>query len=285
MKHKNFAVFILTHGRADNVITLKTLNRLGYTGEIYYIVDDTDKQLDKYIENFGEDRVLVFNKIESMKNFDTMDNFGPMKSIVYARNQVHIEAESLGLDYALQLDDDYTSFMFRFPNEKRTKLLHTECQDLDAAFDAMIDFLIDSNADTVAFAQGGDFIGGIDGMWDDGIKRKAMNSFFTRMDRPFKFVGNINEDVNTYTSLGHKGHLIMTVTNMMLNQKQTQSNKGGMTGLYLEGGTYLKSFYTVMIHPSAVKISLMGEKHKRLHHNIDWNSTAPKIINEKYKKV
>ena len=164
MKHKNFAVFILTHGRADNVITLKTLNRLGYTGEIYYIVDDTDKQLDKYIENFGEDRVLVFNKIESMKNFDTMDNFGPMKSIVYARNQVHIEAESLGLDYALQLDDDYTSFMFRFPNEKRTKLLHTECQDLDAAFDAMIDFLIDSNADTVAFAQGGDFIGGIDGM-------------------------------------------------------------------------------------------------------------------------
>lgn len=283
MNHKNFAVFILTHGRADNIITLKTLERLGYTGEIYFIVDDMDKQLDKYIENFG-DKVLVFNKIEAMSRFDTMDNFGVMKSIVYARNQVQIEAEALGLDFALQLDDDYTSFMFRYPNKEGDKLAHTECTDLDAAFDAMIDFLVESDADTVAFAQGGDFIGGIDGMWNDGIKRKAMNSFFTRMDRPFQFVGNINEDVNTYTSLGHKGKLFMTVTNMMLNQKQTQQNAGGMSGLYLESGTYLKSFYTVMIHPSAVKIGMMGDKHKRLHHSIDWNSTAPKIINQKYRK-
>lgn len=283
MKHKNFAVFILTHGRADNIITLKTLNRLRYTGDIYYIVDNMDKQLDKYIENFG-DNVLVFDKIEAMRNFDTMDNFGVMKSIVYARNQVQIEAEALGLDYALQLDDDYSSFMFRYPSKDGKKLLHSECKDLDKAFDIMIDFLIESDADTVAFAQGGDFIGGIDGMWDDGIKRKAMNSFFTRMDRPFKFVGNINEDVNTYVSLGHKGKLFMTVTNMMLNQKQTQQNAGGMSGLYLESGTYLKSFYTVMIHPSGVKIGMMGDKHKRLHHSINWNNTTPKIINEKYRK-
>ena len=28
----NFAVFILTHGRASNVVTLKTLKRQGYSG-------------------------------------------------------------------------------------------------------------------------------------------------------------------------------------------------------------------------------------------------------------
>ena len=31
----NFAVFILTHGRPDNVKTLQTLKKCGYTGAIY----------------------------------------------------------------------------------------------------------------------------------------------------------------------------------------------------------------------------------------------------------
>lgn len=30
MKTKNFAVFILSHGRADNVITIKTLRSINY---------------------------------------------------------------------------------------------------------------------------------------------------------------------------------------------------------------------------------------------------------------
>ena len=47
MIDEDFAVFILTHGRADNVKTYKTLKRFGYTGTIYIICSDDDKQLDK----------------------------------------------------------------------------------------------------------------------------------------------------------------------------------------------------------------------------------------------
>ena len=36
----NFAVFILTNGRANNVITYKVLRKQGYTGKIYLMVDD-----------------------------------------------------------------------------------------------------------------------------------------------------------------------------------------------------------------------------------------------------
>ena len=39
MKTKNFAVFILSHGRANNVITIKTLRDVGYTGKIYIIIN------------------------------------------------------------------------------------------------------------------------------------------------------------------------------------------------------------------------------------------------------
>lgn len=57
-----------------------------------------------------------------------------------------------------------------------------------------------------------------------------------------------------------------------------------MTDVYLDSGTFLKSFYSVIFSPQAVKIATMGAKHKRLHHKIDWNACAPKILNEKWRK-
>ena len=110
-----------------------------------------------------------------------------------------------------------------------------------------------------------------------------MNSFFCSTDRPFKFVGRINEDVNTYVQNGTIGDLFFTIPILSLTQKITQSNKGGLE-IYLDKGTYIKSFYSVMFTPSAVKIALMGDKHIRLHHRVTWNNAVPKIIDEQYKK-
>ena len=51
MENKEFAVFILTHGRPDNVKTLATLKKCGYTGKIYFIVDNEDKTIDNEFYN------------------------------------------------------------------------------------------------------------------------------------------------------------------------------------------------------------------------------------------
>ena len=111
-----------------------------------------------------------------------------------------------------------------------------------------------------------------------------MNFFICSTDRPFNFIGRINEDVNTYVSLGSKGDLFQTICDLRLEQLDTQSNTGGLTEFYLDGGTYVKSFYTVMFAPSCTRINLMGNKHKRLHHRISWNNAIPVILDEKYKK-
>lgn len=58
-----------------------------------------------------------------------------------------------------------------------------------------------------------------------------------------------------------------------------------MTDVYDTSGTYVKSFYTVMMHPSSVCVAEMGDKHMRLHHRIDWETTVPKIIRESYRKA
>ena len=129
-------------------------------------------------------------------------------------------------------------------------------------------------------AQGGDFIGGKDSKnFRKGILRKAMNSFVCDTERPFKFVGRINEDVNTYVTLGSRGDLLFTICNVSLVQTRTQSSKGGMSDVY-EDGTFLKSMYTVMMAPSCVCIKEMGGKNKRIHHHIDWEHAVPKIIRE-----
>lgn len=150
----------------------------------------------------------------------------------------------------------------------------------------MINFLDDTGAITVALSQGGDFIGGKDSkFYHDKVSRKAMNTFFCKVSNPFQFVGRINEDVNTYTSLGNKGKLILTISDASITQVQTQANKGGMTDVYLDSGTYLKTFYTVIFSPSCTKVGMMGDKHKRIHHMIDWDRCVPKILNEKWKKT
>jgi hypothetical protein len=281
--NKTFAAFILTHGRPDNVSTFETLRKCGYTGNIYLIIDNEDQTADQYRLRYGDENVLMFDKKAISKTFDLADTSSNLQTIVCARNASFQIAKDLGLKHFMQLDDDYNSFQYRYPSDNKLKVIETKC--LDAVIQAMIKFLDDSGASTVAMAQGGDFIGGLEGATiNKPLLRKAMNSFLFKTDNPITFVGRINEDVNTYVLEGSRGKLYFTTTAIMLTQDQTQKNKGGMTETYLESGTYLKSFYTVIMHPSSVTARTMGTNNKRLHHHIKWNNTTPKIINQQHRK-
>lgn len=278
-----FAALIMSHGRADRVDTVKSLKRGGYTGDWYIVIDNEDKTADEYYKKFGQDKVIMFDKLAMSQRIDTADLSQDRRAIVYARNACFDIAEGLGLDYFLELDDDYTAFSYRFVQDK--KLKGKACKQLNRLFDCMIEFMEVTGALTVAFAQGGDFVGGVGTKrLRDELLRKAMNTFFCKTSNRFEFSGRVNEDVNTYTMLGSRGQLIFTTIKAAINQKTTQQNTGGMTEMYLDSGTYVKSFYTVIFMPSAVKIGVMQSKHKRMHHMVDWNRCVPKIINEKYKK-
>lgn len=93
----------------------------------------------------------------------------------------------------------------------------------------------------------------------------------------------MNEDVTTYVNLGSKGDLFLTFTNLQLDQKDTQNEKKGLTEMYKDNGTYVKSFFSVMYNPSNVKVSLMNSNNPRIHHSVKWINTTPMIINEKHK--
>jgi len=271
----DFAVFILTHGRPDNVITYKTLQKCGYTGKLFFIVDNEDKTVDQYKRNFGEDKVIIFDKKAEADKCDEGNNFDERRTITMARNACFVIAESLGITHFLELDDDYYYFGYRF------EIGAKKCKSINGAFACILDFYNKTNVTTIALSQGGDHIGGFSGV---KLKRKAMNSFFCSTLRPFRFIGAMNEDVNTYTTRGSRGDLFLTFTGMQLDQKDTQSQGSGITDMYLRYGTYCKGFTTVMMQPSSVKVAMMQSISPRLHHAINWKTTVPQIIRETHKK-
>lgn len=289
MNERNSAVIILTHQRADNCITVPTLRKCGYTGRIFLVIDNLDNQRVQYMENFGSENVIVFDKQEVAKRVDTLDNFKKMKAVVYARNEVFNIAKQLKLTHFVMLDDDYSSFNWRY--EKDGKLVYNYVKQLDKVFDSYFDFLDRTTTKSICMYQMGDLIGGKGNpiISKKLIKRKIMNVFFCRTDRPFSFYGSINEDVNCYVLNGSRGDIYFSYGSAFVNQATTQKNSGGLTDIYLDLGTYVKSFYSVIVMPSAVKISTIGGcgggvRHLRIHHNISWNHCVPKIISEDLKK-
>lgn len=283
----DFCVFILSYKRHDNVITYKTLKKSGYTGKIYIVTDNTDDTVDKYREIYG-DQVLTFDKQEWADKTDDGDNTGKLNTVLYARNACFALAEQVGCRYFIVLDDDYNSFLVRFDSDGNP--VKTQCTNkMDALLLSLLEFYKTTPSLSVTMAQGGDFIGG---GYAPGncvrLRRKAMNSFICSTDRPFTFFSRMNDDVSTYVTRSRRGELFFTAMQAMLTQKQTQANAGGLTEMYLNSGTYVKSFYTVMYAPSCCKVGAMCDnrsKNYRFHHILNWNRIAPKILREEHKKA
>jgi hypothetical protein len=272
----NFVVFIITHGRPDKILTLNSLKKCAYSGDWYLILDNEDATIHKYQKKYGEHKVIVFDKKAMADLVDEGNNFDNRRTTTHARNACFNIAKKLNKEYFLVLDDDYTGFSFRYERGPYIK-------NINKVFDTFIEFMKNiPNCLSIAFSQGGDHIGGFAGT---KLKRKAMNSFFCSVNRPYQFLGQLNEDVNAYVTIGSRGGLFFTFTSVQLNQAATQKTSGGMTDAYLQYGTFCKSFTTVMMMPSSVKVSMMVTTNQRLHHSISWVNTVPMIIPERYKKI
>lgn len=280
----DFCIFILSHDRAGNIDTINSLERYGYSGD-WYIVIHHEEDKREYIEEYGEDKVIFYDHDEVAKELDLADNLARRKTITFSRYACFKIARDLGYTYFMEFDDDYHSFQWRFNK-------HFEYEDISSSFKLdkyikpAIEYLQTAGLDTICMAQGGDFIGGSEGGFGQKVqtKRKAMNTFLCRSDKPFKFIGTMNEDVNTYVRKQQLGKLFLTVNVASAQQAQTQSNDGGITDLYLDMGTYVKSMYTVMVNPSCTTLNkLRGQTSERIHHRINWKSAVPKILPESAK--
>lgn len=279
----DFCVFILSYDRPKNVPTIDSLERYGYTGD-WYLVVDHEKDRERYTQEYGEGRVEYLEKDDALPELDRGDNFDRRNCNVYARQQMWELADQLGYEYFLVLDDDYTNIQYRFDSnfEYNPEVM----RDLDDYIDASIQFLESADLDVLCMAQGGDFIGGKNASFADRVmtRRKAMNSFLCKTDRPFDYRGTINEDVNTYVRAAQLGEVFLTTNTASIEQETTQQEDGGLTDIYLDVGTYVKSFYTILYAPSCASLMRLHDRaDDRIHHRVSWRNAVPKIVPESTK--
>lgn len=278
----DFCILILSHDRAGDIPTLRTLERQAYDGDWYIVIDHED-DIQPYNEEYGEENVIYFEKDETQPELDRGDNFERKNTILYARYYSFQIARDLGYTYFMQLDDDYTGFEYKF--DENFDYGYNGPADITEFIEEAIRYMDRADLDTIAMAQNGDFIGGSESGFAQSVqcKRKAMNTFISRSDNQFDFRGSINEDVNTYTRAQQYGKVFLTPNIVSMGQEQTQQNDGGLTDLYEAEGTYIKSFYTLLYTPSAVRLQKMGDEHERIHHKVNWRNCVPKIVPESCK--
>ena len=281
MESKDFAVFILSHGRADTISTYKALRDGGYTGRTYVVIDNEDDQEDLYRQKFGDD-IIQFDKRDYLVKTDLGDLDTDRRIGVFARNFIQDEAKRLGYKFHLQLDDDVHGFTYRFAQGKVLRALH--CSHLDEVFSGMVEYMKETPITSLSFALSAYNMGGVDGSIKDGMTRKTMTTFLMRADDVQYFHMRMNDDITTSLINGMRGKLYYSYLPIEVEVDKTQVKAGGMTDIYQKNGTYRKSFYSVMCCPSCVKVSAMGITDYRIHHTISWNNAVPKLISERWCK-
>ena len=102
-KNNDFCIFIISNGRANNVVTWRTLDNKKSKYPRYIILDDIDTQIDDYKKKYGDDKIIVFNKEEIAKTTEHGDNFWNLRTTTHARNACYNIAKDLGYTYFLVL--------------------------------------------------------------------------------------------------------------------------------------------------------------------------------------
>ena len=276
-KNNTFAVFIISHKRAESLLTLKSLYEANYSGDIYIIVDDQDEQLEIYKEKYG-DKVIVFSKQEMYKKTDTVDNFNKLESAVYSRNFCFELAKKLDIEYFLLIDDDIQHFQIRYV--KNGKLKGKRVKDFDKVLELLIELLKIENIACISFGSEGGFIGGASGKFSKGVGRTCCAATILKSKEDITYNGTQNEDFNICVKYSVFGKMFFEIYSTSIMSPKRNSNKGGID-YQKNGNMYRSNFYSVIVAPNCCKIGVKGNDFI-LRKN--WNAFAPKIINERWKK-
>lgn len=277
----NFACMIISHGRPNNIPTVSSLKKSGYSGKIYILIDDEDETIEQYKHNYRN--VIVFNKQYFIDKNDLLFNKSLRKVAVHARNAAEYIAKELDLDYYLLLDDDIVNFHYRYADNK----LHSKkFYNLDFAFDEYIKYMNNANIATIGLAHDGMFLGGNIKMFEQpqhSKNRILANAFIRNMRYEVHWGPDMCEDFITSINENNKSNVWITLPFIGIHCKKQgmkkQKSDGGNSEAYLVDGNYGVAKFAVLSLPNCYKLSP-----NMWYRCLSYDTIVPKIISQKYKK-
>ena len=279
---EDFAVFICTHGRPNKQLTLNTLRNCGYTGKIYLVLDDTDSTIQQYIDIYGTDNILVFDKNYFINTCYKGSSENVYKCILYAKAAVEFIAKDMGLKSFVIADDDIIKFRFRYI--ENNKLCSTPVSNLNGVLDLYIDYLLDSNITTLGFGTVHTYIGGIKGLTAYNLtnRRFTYNFILRNAEKPVTWYSEMNEDSITPVLMGLSGQVWLQLPFVQLDMLPCRAgSSGGMSEVYSSMTEFKQFSYFILHTPSCVSLL---KRYGKYTHAFDRNKTFVKIISDKFKK-
>ena len=279
---KKFAVFILTHGRPHNQLTVKSLQDVGYTGEWYLVVDDQDDTFNEYVKVWGVDRVIVFHKDHFIRHTDVGLQVPVPKFAVFARNAIEHIAKYMGYQTFMMLDDDITKIRIRLPEGNSLKSYKINGQ-FDAIIENSVNYVLDCDIACMGLGFCNLYIGGVENFNKENPRQRlCAEAFIRNTSHPISWRLNMVEDLITSIDAAMSGDVWFQFLPIQCEIKMSEGAvDGGNSDVYRQLGMYRISFMPVIAYPSSNAVRCSKKS---------WASTTspdkciPKILSSRYRK-
>lgn len=282
MKNSLNTIYIISKGR-PHCRTAERLIEMNYPGEWFIVCGDNDETIPQYQETWGNDRILVFNWLEEVKQSDLLDNFGveTMSSgAVPVRNATRKIALNRGELRHWQFDDDYMEF-YRVNCDLKKNHRIINGKEFQYELNKLAFFAYEAKLANIGFCLGHE-------AFPSNAQRKFSKRVFNAHNMPtdqslyVPWRGRMNDDLINAIEVYHKGRFELSVYYMSLVLMPTQKETGGNTDLYELSGTVRKAAYAVLIEPKAAKLEI---RYGRYHHTVSWVDIVPKLIRYTHAKI
>lgn len=285
---EDFAIFICTHGRPNKQLTLNALLECNYTGKYYLVLDDTDNTIQEYIDNYGAENIIIFDKNYYINSVDTSSHSPSYKCILYAKCAVEDIARELNLKCFIIADDDLVTFYLRWA--EGSVLRSSKIYNMDEVLEAVCEFVITNNTTLVGIGHGGIYFEGADVMQNsDTINLCSPYNFIIRNTaNPVKWTSWFGEDDVTTIFYSIRGEKVILLPQMQLVIVPSGSEaEAGMQEVYQQNSRFTLMFYIFMHSPTGVKLTIKTDRKTK---NWRWDilrrqdNVHPRIISSSYKK-
>lgn len=271
-------VFIPSYHRADNLKTVRYLEKIDYDMQhVYVFVDDEADDRERYkavAKQYGF-HLVVFDMTEARKRFDYVHRASvSRRSAGQARNMFQDYAKKKGIEQYVVMDDDTKDFQFRV---KGVWVHNASGETVKKTFDMVAEMMRRYRIGLFGISQTGDFYGG---MYLEMMRRKVMNVTF--YDTRFIYRGErgVQEnDTSQFAGVLNEGLFTGSLADgITLQQTISATAKGGLTDLYNECKLYNKAMVTPIQFPSAIRAERQVMNGNRIHHRIDYKYLAPRLM-------
>ena len=271
-------VFIPSYHRADNLKTVKFLEKIDYDMKhVYVFIDDEADDRERYkavAKQYGF-RLVVFDMTEARKRFDYVHRASiSRRSAGQARNMFQDYAKKKGIERYVVMDDDTKEFQCRV----KGVYVHTASGDtVKRTFEMIAEMMRRQRIGLFGVSQTGDFYGSL---YLSMMRRKVMNVTF--YDTRFIYRGERgvqDDDTSQFAGVLNEGLFTGSLADgINLQQTVSATAKGGLTDLYNECKLYNKAMVTPIQYPSAIRAERQVMNGGRIHHRIDYRYLAPKLM-------